>query len=86
MDTDVVTGTGEQVGLLPTLRARHVSRRFGGVVALDDVSIDVVVGQITGLVGDNGAGKSTLIRILSAVLSADAVSYTHLTLPTTPYV
>jgi D-xylose transport system ATP-binding protein len=56
----------------PTLRARHVSKRFGGVVALDDVSIDVVAGQITGLVGDNGAGKSTLIRILSAVLSPDS--------------
>ena len=57
---------------VPTLRARHVSKRFGGVVALDDVSIDVVAGQITGLVGDNGAGKSTLIRILSAVLTPDS--------------
>ena len=42
------------------------------MVALDDVSIDIVAGQITGLVGDNGAGKSTLIRILSAVLNADS--------------
>jgi D-xylose transport system ATP-binding protein len=56
----------------PTLSARHVSKRFGGVVALDDVAIDVVAGQITGLVGDNGAGKSTLIRILSAVLAPDS--------------
>jgi ABC-type sugar transport system ATPase subunit len=56
----------------PALRARDISKRFGGVVALDDVSIDVAAGQITGLVGDNGAGKSTLIRILSAVLSADS--------------
>jgi ABC-type sugar transport system ATPase subunit len=56
----------------PTLRARNVSKRFGGVVALDDVSIDVAPGQITGLVGDNGAGKSTLIRILSAVMNADS--------------
>jgi simple sugar transport system ATP-binding protein len=71
--TEVVTGgSGEQGGSPPTLRARHISRRFGGVVALDDVSIDVVAGQITGLVGDNGAGKSTLIRILSAVLSPDS--------------
>jgi simple sugar transport system ATP-binding protein len=59
---------GEHV---PTLRARHVSKRFGGVVALDDVSMDVVAGEIAGLVGDNGAGKSTLIRIMSAVLAAD---------------
>lgn len=55
-----------------TLRARDISKRFGGVVALDNVSIDIVGGQITGLVGDNGAGKSTLIRILSAVLTADS--------------
>lgn len=65
------SGTIEQ-NLLPTLRARHISKRFGGVIALDDVSIDIVAGQITGLVGDNGAGKSTLIRILSAVLPADS--------------
>ena len=62
----------QREGLPPTLRARHISKRFGGVVALDDVSIDVAAGQITGLVGDNGAGKSTLIRILSAVLSPDS--------------
>ena len=54
-----------------TLRARNISKRFGGLVALDDVSIDVAAGQITGLVGDNGAGKSTLIRIISAVLTPD---------------
>ncbi|HEU0116270.1 MAG TPA: ATP-binding cassette domain-containing protein, partial [Thermomicrobiales bacterium] len=54
------------------LRARDVSKRFGGVVALDEVGIDVRAGEITGLVGDNGAGKSTLIKILSAVLKPDA--------------
>jgi simple sugar transport system ATP-binding protein len=63
---------GAEDGAPPTLRARHVSKRFGGVVALDDVSIDVAAGQITGLVGDNGAGKSTLIRIISAVLTPDS--------------
>src|SRR5215210_4622137 len=72
MNTDVVTRTDEQGQSLPTLRARHISKRFGGVVALDDVSIDIVAGEITGLVGDNGAGKSTLIRILSAVMSPDS--------------
>ena len=60
---------GERV---PTLRARNVTKRFGGVVALDDVSIEIRSGEITGLVGDNGAGKSTLIRIISAVLSPDS--------------
>ena len=56
----------------PALRATDISKRFGGVVALDNVSIDLAAGQITGLVGDNGAGKSTLIRILSAVLTPDS--------------
>lgn len=63
---------GPAANELPALQARNISKRFGGVVALDDVSIDLIPGQITGLVGDNGAGKSTLIRILSAVLSADS--------------
>jgi len=72
MHIDVITRSDDQGGPPPTLRASHVSKRFGGVVALDDVSLDVFAGQITGLVGDNGAGKSTLIRILSAVLGADS--------------
>jgi simple sugar transport system ATP-binding protein len=71
-DAALVAGDGhEQAARPPTLRARHVSKRFGGVVALDDVSMDVAAGEITGLVGDNGAGKSTLIRIMSAVLPPD---------------
>lgn len=69
-DVDAAEIDGE--GIPPTLRARNISKRFGGIVALDDVSIDVVAGQITGLVGDNGAGKSTLIRILSAVMNPDS--------------
>ena len=70
-DSAVVESAGE-VESPPALRARNISKRFGGIVALDDVSIDVTAGRITGLVGDNGAGKSTLIRILSAVLSPDS--------------
>jgi D-xylose transport system ATP-binding protein len=72
MQAEAVNFAASDTGDIPTLRARNVSKRFGGVVALDDVSIDITSGQITGLVGDNGAGKSTLIRILSAVLDADS--------------
>jgi ribose transport system ATP-binding protein len=56
----------------PVLQARGVSKEFGAVVALSDVSIDVYPGEIAGLVGDNGAGKSTLIKILSGVQGADS--------------
>ncbi|MFL5761415.1 MAG: ATP-binding cassette domain-containing protein [Thermomicrobiales bacterium] len=56
----------------PVLQAIGISKRFGAVVALEDVSIDIHPGEIAGLVGDNGAGKSTLIKILSAVLRPDS--------------
>jgi simple sugar transport system ATP-binding protein len=52
---------------LPLLRVDQVSKRFGSVVALQDVSMQVDAGSVTCLLGDNGAGKSTLIRILSGV-------------------
>ena len=56
----------------PVLQAIGIRKRFGAVVALEDVSFDVYPGEIAGLVGDNGAGKSTLIKIFSAVLRPDS--------------
>jgi ABC-type sugar transport system ATPase subunit len=56
----------------PVLQAIGISKRFGAVVALEDVSFDLYPGEIAGLVGDNGAGKSTLIKIFSAVLRPDS--------------
>ena len=50
----------------------NLSRRFGKVQALADVSFEVRDGAITGLLGHNGAGKSTTLRILSTVIKADA--------------
>ena len=44
---------------------RNLSKRYGAVVALDDVSMCVRAGEVVGLVGDNGAGKSTLVKCLS---------------------
>jgi ABC-type sugar transport system ATPase subunit len=52
---------------VPLLSLRHIRKRFGGIDALDDVSLDVERGDVVGLVGDNGAGKSTLVKILAGV-------------------
>lgn len=53
------------------LSVTEVSKRFGGVVALDKVNIEISAGEILGLVGPNGSGKSTLINVLSGFYSAD---------------
>ena len=56
----------------PLLQAAHVSKAFGHVQALSDVSLELYAGEVLGLVGDNGAGKSTLIKVISGVLRPDA--------------
>ena len=56
----------------PLLEMRNISIHFGGIKAVDDVSIDVKAGEVVGLLGHNGAGKSTLIKILSGAYKKDA--------------
>jgi len=58
----------------PLLRLDSISKSFGAVRALEDVSLSVKPAEILGLVGDNGAGKSTLIKIIAGVLQPDSGS------------
>lgn len=55
----------------PALELRHVSKAFGHVVALNDVSVSFQRGEVSVIVGDNGAGKSTMMKVLSGVYPVD---------------
>lgn len=59
------------VGAVPVMEARSVSKYFGTVIALKDVSLAVHPGEVVCLLGDNGAGKSTLIKMLSGLEKPD---------------
>ena len=63
------TGSGPEH---PLLALAHVGKRYGGVVALDDVSLAVHAQSIHAVLGENGAGKSTLIKIVGGVVSPDS--------------
>ena len=53
------------------LSVEHVTRRFGGIVAVDDVSLDVNEGEIVGLIGPNGAGKTTMFNLITRLYKPD---------------
>ncbi len=56
----------------PLLALRDVRKTFGGVVAIERLSLEIGAGEIVALVGDNGAGKSTLVKIISGVYKPDS--------------
>ena len=58
------------------IQARGLTKRYGKVVALDGVDLDVHAGTVLGLLGPNGAGKTTIVRILATLLEADEGSAT----------
>ena len=53
------------------IELNNVTKRFGGITALNKASLKVTRGEVVGLIGDNGAGKSTLIKTLVGVYSPD---------------
>jgi len=72
----------------PLLEVRHVSRRFGGLLANSDISMVVNKGEMVGLIGPNGAGKSTLFNLIAGALEPtegsiffDGVEVTRLSAP-----
>jgi ribose transport system ATP-binding protein len=58
--------------LTPILEAKGIRKEFPGVLALDDVDLTVLAGEVHCLVGQNGAGKSTLVKIITGAISPDA--------------
>ena len=56
---------------IPLLEVCHLTKRFGGLTAVDDVGLQVFPGEVVALLGDNGAGKSTLIKMVSGVYQPD---------------
>ena len=64
MDTDAIQ--------TPLVEMRNISIAFGGIKAVDDVSVQLYESEVVGLLGHNGAGKSTLIKILSGAYAADS--------------
>src|SRR5438309_6776862 len=58
----------------PLLRVDRLTKRFGGLVAVDQISLELRRDQIVGLIGPNGAGKTTLLRLITKILRPDAGS------------
>ena len=66
-ETMIDSGTG-----VPLLQVQNISKSYGHITALQNVSLDIGKGEVVGLVGDNGAGKSTLINIIAGAIRPSA--------------
>ncbi len=73
----------QQTAAEPLLSVRHVSKHFGPVVAVDDVSLDIHPHEVVGLIGDNGAGKSTFLSLLTGFYRSDSGEFLYKGKPVT---
>lgn len=71
------------VGAEPRVTITGISKRYGSVTALSDVSLSVYPGEVLGIVGESGSGKSTLLRLMNLEEPADAGAY-HINMQQTP--
>jgi branched-chain amino acid transport system ATP-binding protein len=72
MHTQRNNPVGSPIQMAPLLSVRDVTLRFGGIVALDGVSLDVDEGTISGLIGPNGAGKTTTFNVITRLYTPEA--------------
>lgn len=70
--TYTITKNNEEDSKQVILRVVNLSKHFGGIKAVDNVSLEFYKGEIVGIVGDNGAGKSTLIKMISGAYERDS--------------